>query len=107
MKKKTKKRSKTSDLVFSTFVGEYVRLSSNRDEIVHAVTEDTQASQTVPRTYEGFLLDMDEKFYFLGVGADSVVAAVKKSIVEVIEVVDKRSPYDEILDKIKPIGMTN
>ena len=93
-------RKKTNSVFFNMFVGEYVlfitKLSTKK---IHQ-TEDHTTEETQPIAIEGFLLDMDEKWFFVGPTFDEVACALKQDDVMEITILKERSPYDSILDDI-------
>lgn len=87
MKKVIKKKKFSNDLFFLTFIGEFVSLH-------YRITSDTG---TMLSTIEGYLLDIDEKFYFVGPSAGEITVALEKSNVFLIEAVQQVDPELDIL----------
>lgn len=75
-KKKNETLPESQDLFFLTFIGEYV-------EIVGSFF---YQDKEVPISAIGYLLDMDDTWYFLGESPDEIVHAIKKDAVKHIQV---------------------
>lgn len=92
-----KKRSGES--FYETFVGEYVEILTKLNTTKTITNEDGQQMDiTMPLIFEGYFLDEDDSFYFLGKTPDHVSNAVKKDTVSVIQITEMRSEFDDILD---------
>jgi hypothetical protein len=88
-KKKSTKRS--SEGFYITFVGEYVQLIGEF------------SSQTVDGTYatiSGYLLDLDDDYFYIGPTADEINAAIKKDNVFSIQIMPKKDKYSDLLDDV-------
>lgn len=81
---------KSSDLFFATFLGEYVEILAKYE-----------TTERVPLTINGYLLDMDNDFYFTGENSLEVNAAVRKSDVVFISIIPKLDPGTEILENFE------
>lgn len=94
-KKKVAKRKETSleNTFFTTFIGEYVEVICNKG--IH------YNDHTVPVATSGFLLDVDEEFYYLSQDGQSVTSAVKKIDVTVIEIINQKTIEDQLLEQAK------
>lgn len=85
-------------LFFQTFVGEYVSIVINMYTKVQHDTEEGVALQESPMNVVGYLLDIDEEYYYLGEEANSIQQAVKKDVVAHIEILQLKTAYDDVLD---------
>jgi hypothetical protein len=97
-RKKKQKVDETSleSTFFASFVGEYV-------EIVCKVVGATKEI-TLPVVVNGFLLDIDDDFYYLSDNGTEVSKAVRKDGLIIIEVAKQKTPEEEILDNLtRPI----
>jgi hypothetical protein len=94
MKKKTDKH----ELFFLSFIGEYVTIILKREAKVLHQTEEGYIEETVPMTVNGYLLDMDDEYYFIGESPNNISRAILKKEVVYIEIVQVKTVYDEILD---------
>lgn len=94
-KKKLAKREETSldNTFFTTFIGEYVEVICSRGV--------TYQNETVPVVTSGFLLDVDNEFYYLSNDGQAVSAAVKKSDVSVMEIIQQKSYAEHVLEQTK------
>lgn len=80
---------KSSDLFFATFLGEYV-------EILTKYEAGDQGKMMV----QGYLLDMDNDYYFIGHNEFEVSAAIKKDNVSFISISSKVDPNVELLENM-------
>lgn len=103
----TKRKKKTLDksLFFLTFIGEYVQIKLDLSSKMHAESNEGLVTEEGPLTLQGYLLDMDKNFYYLGGSPGSVTDAVKKIAVKHIRIVPVEQPktiFDDILDSAIP-----
>lgn len=85
---------------FRTFIGEYVQVTTDMKASEQVSNEDGSVFRESPLVFEGFLLDEDKDFYFLGMSPDEVQHAVKKICVKHISIVPTRSIYDDLLESL-------
>lgn len=72
---------------FSVFIGEYVEIIAK-----------TGLTDKVPVIVQGYLLDIDDDFYYLADDGNSVSRALKRSELCVIEIAKTKTLFDEILE---------
>lgn len=77
-----------SDLFWVTFVGEYVEVLCKFE---------TPESGRMPLAIKGYMLDVDDRFYYIGNSPLEVISAVNKDDVAYICVIDNIDPAVEIL----------
>ena len=82
-------KKKTSDIFFSTFLGEYVEIICKHE----AVAEGKLVVQ-------GYILDMDEDYYFLGENPIEINACLKKEDASFISIMSKIDPNVELLENM-------
>ena len=63
-------------------------------------TEEGTGISESPITITGYLLDEDDKYYYMGGRPDSITNAIKKASVKLIEIVEMKTHMDEMLDAI-------
>lgn len=99
-----KKKKKTVDFTL-TFLGEFVELSTllPYSESSSTETQSVSINTTLRRT--GYLLDIDEYFYYLGSSATEIERAVRIDQVVEIAIVHPNTPVDDILDSFDGSGM--
>jgi hypothetical protein len=90
--------SKRSSTLQNYFIGEYVTLILTQETSITSESEEGIIEQSIPLTGEGYLIDMDDMFYYLGVEPEVVSCAVKRKHVLQIVLTDPANPYDQILD---------
>lgn len=82
-----------SDLFMSTFVGEYVAIISQLN------TFDAEGV-ALPLEVQAYILDVDERFYFLGDSPLEINSVIDKSEVKYIRIIED-IPYDvQILNEM-------
>lgn len=69
------------DLFYSVFAGEYVQLFSNLFINQNETYEDRQVSQEHPITFEGYLLEIDDNFYYLGETDKEISQAIERQYI--------------------------
>lgn len=84
---------KKSNLFYNIFVGEYVIFITKLSTKKVQQTEDQIYEENTPIALEGFLLDMDDQYFYVGQDSDEVVSAIKRD--EVIQV-QITNPYDAL-----------
>ena len=98
-----RKKETNSELFFTTFAGEYVKIITTVIISETIETEEGIATSESPLTVEGFLLDFDDTFFYLGAGPEQVSHAVNKETVSVVQTgveVKDVGIYDEILESM-------
>lgn len=86
-------------LFFNTFVGEFVQITTGMMTKEQIDTEQGSAIAEGPVILGGYLLDEDDKYYYLGPTPDGITDAIKKVTVKHIQIIPPKSKYDEIMDK--------
>lgn len=86
---------------YEVFVGEYVQLSTHLTEQEVVETEDgMEFGASEPLTMMGYLVDMDDDFYFLGDEDGDIEEAVKRSEVWRIQIIDPEELIQKALENI-------
>ena len=92
------KKKKVVDQFFEVFAGEFVRFYL-RSSVTDAVsTPDGTVSQKSPLMVVGYLLDLDDKYYYVGTEADKVNTAVSIKDTMLVEEVKMPDAMDLALD---------
>lgn len=95
---KKPKVGKSNNNVFSIFAGERVALLT-KTKVSESLSSGREIiEKSVPLSIEGFLLDCDENYYYLGETADAVSAAVAVSQVILIQEIKSADVYTELLE---------
>lgn len=82
-----------NDLFWVTFMGEYVQI------LTRSRYETPEGNQM---QIQGYMLDMDERFYYIGDNALEVKAAICKQDVSFISVIEDKDPAMEMLEEWEP-----
>lgn len=96
-----KKTVPENEFFFTTFAGEYVRIITNVVINETLETEEGIANTSQPMIVEGFLLEFDDSFLYLGTGPGNVTHSVSKRCVSIVQVGEEQKAgamYDEILE---------
>lgn len=102
-----KKKNEFESLFALNFIGQEVEfLTSLRHRSTQENEEGIFAEES-PIAFRGFLLDVDEQYYYIGSSADEISKAIKKTFVIGIELVKYKNQYDEILDNFSTEGEGN
>lgn len=89
--------AKKSDVLWSTFTGEFVEI------LCEFVSGD---DKHLPLTVQGYLLDMDDDYYFIGEGPIEINAAVKKKNVAFMSILDPESKEQDLFKEVlEDMGM--
>lgn len=99
--KKKESPKPLASLFFTTFIGEYVQLTTNVMQSVSSQNEEQIVTQEIPVIVEGFLLDLDETYFYLGSSPDAVEHAVKNDSIIHIAIVNPKSELEEYLDSVE------
>jgi hypothetical protein len=92
MKIMTKKNPKPStekiDLLFNNFVGEIISVMLNKDVEQTKQTETKIETLRSSISVNGYLIDMDDDFLYLGYEPSTIAQAVKRDFIVHIEIAD-------------------
>lgn len=94
-KKSTKDQTSLESTFFTSFVGEYI-------VIICKILGEHGSGLKLPVTVTGYLLDIDDDFYYLSDDGINVTRAVRKTEILTVEVHDEKTPEQEILENAKP-----
>lgn len=89
--KKKRANRKRNNLFYATFIGEHVQLTG---EFSFPTLDGTMTS------IQGFLLDVDGDYLYLGLTPDEVYMAVERDKLFSINIVIKKDIYQEILENV-------
>lgn len=86
------RKTKKSDRFFKDFAGEFVMVVTN--VVASKPTMEDEMPQTVPIMLEGYLIDQDEEYYFIGATPDKANQVVKKNSVVIMQCIDSGEDMD-------------
>jgi hypothetical protein len=98
------KKKPTNELFFLAFGGEVVSITTTIKASETLQIEDETIQVDIPNTFEGYLLDMDEEYYYLGDTSNEVSRAVRKEyavVIEVAKIQKTKTRFDAILDEME------
>lgn len=94
-------------LLADTFIGEEVEILLDLNHKSVEETSEGSLIQESPLSTRGFLLDLDDDFLYLGSTADEITKAIHRNYVVGIEVLQVRTEFDYLLDKVPTEGQGN
>jgi hypothetical protein len=80
---------KASELFWVTFTGEFVELLCKYE-----------TSQRMPLVIQGYMLDIDQDYYYIGANALEVSSAIRKTDVAYIQILKEADPTLEVLENM-------
>lgn len=101
-----RKKSKSAGF-YNIFVGEYVELTTLLPYSESAQNMEQAQSISTFLKRAGYLLDIDEAFYYIGETPNSVSRAIRIEQVAEIAIAKQKTIEDEILDEFNPDGPEN
>jgi len=97
----TKKKNNKLDLIDNSFLGEYIRLILEPvTRLSHAKGDEMIDSET-NIAIDGYLLEKDDNYFYLGSTAGSVTQAIRRDLVMIIQTELDKDEYSEYLDKLE------
>lgn len=93
--------AKKQDLFFQIFAGEYVSMVTTVKTRTVQLIDDEPAEVEMPVIIEGFLLDKDDSYYFIGESPDEVIAAIRIEHVIQVEISNPKDHYDQLLTEMQ------
>lgn len=97
---KSKKKPPETTLFFNIFVGEFVELTTKLYIKAMIDSDEGHTVQEMPVTIQGYLLDQDEKYFYIGDGPGAIETAVEIPTVAAITIVKQKGPLDQIFDSM-------
>lgn len=107
MRKTKDSNFKDPSLFFLNFQGEYLSILLDASLTTSMETEEGVVSQNLPLTFQAFLIDEDDTYYYMGhiynlsSPHSGITRAIPKKRVLLAEIVDPADPLTEILDEMK------
>ena len=96
-----KKKKSDNEIFFLTFVGEFVIMMTKLKTTTSSHTEEGSVEETNMATFDGYLLDVDDSFFYIGANGMEVSKAIRKDQVVYIEIIRPKDQYDGLLDNMK------
>jgi hypothetical protein len=94
------KKKKTNEVFFLTFVGEFVSLLTSMVRTESVTAEEGTVEETIPLVFQGYLLDADDDFFYLGDTPNEVNKVVKRAVVNALEITRQKDSFSDILDNV-------
>lgn len=88
------------NFLFELFCGEFVRLLLIKDSKQTVEHGGTIKTIQQPLTIEGFLIEADDDYYYLGLSPQVISKAIHKSQIVQIEIINPTKEEDELLNEI-------
>lgn len=97
-------REGLSEAFFASFIGDRVEIVADFYQNYSEETAESRITNHAPASIQGYILDLDNEFLYLGKNPHEVSMCLKRDRVLYIEVIGgetkERSPYDELLDSM-------
>jgi hypothetical protein len=88
------------DTFVLAFMGEFVSIITDIMIIEYNQSEVQTLEQNAPMIAQGFLLDIDNNFFYLGDNPLEVTQAISKNRVTMVRIDRKKSKYEEMLEEL-------
>lgn len=82
----------------TTFIGEYVEITTNHTYSFSEETADGYNTGTAISTIRGYLLEFDDEYYYLGDNPNAIFKVIRKAPGMIIEIIDENRTFEKILD---------
>jgi len=89
-------------LFWSTFGGENVFITSNVPQTHRVALPEGISTETIPLYFEGTLMDMDDKYLYIGDGK-KISNSVKEEFILEIQIKDKEAEENEYTKYLKSV----
>jgi hypothetical protein len=93
-----------SETFHSTFIGERVEIVAGFYQNYREETADSVVTNNAPASIQGYILDIDEHYVYLGKNPSEVSMAIRRDTVLYIEVLVEKNEYDVLLDSLPQAG---
>jgi len=87
-----------NDLFFATFIGEYVQVVTKLTTTFTQENEEGLITHVNNIIIDGFLLDQDDLYYYLGQTSDAISSTIKIDDVSIVNISPTPDIFREILD---------
>jgi hypothetical protein len=91
----TRKKSEPSAF-FLSFVGEYVQVVTS----FNMATESEGSEVGLPLIVEGYILDADEGYIYMGADSQGIRQAIRLDYVVFVQILEKQSELEEIFSSV-------
>lgn len=102
--KKRQLHEESMDTFVLAFMGEFVNVISDIMIVEYVQSEAQTLEQNAPMMVNGYLLDADDTFLYLGENPLEVTQAVARNRITLVRVERKKSKFEEILDDMEEPG---
>ena len=107
MRDKKQKDEDKLNIFTLAFIGEHVDIISDLTIVDYAQTETQTVEQTSPMVVQGYLLDHDDKYFYIGDNSLEVSQAIAKKNVVLIRIEKKKSKYEKLLEEMNDDSSEN
>ena len=85
---------------FLSFFGQRVKILTGIVQHISVAMAEGIANESTPITIMGYILDVDDHFYYIGPTPHEIRQAIKKERVDAIEVFTEEDEHAEMLDRM-------
>lgn len=96
-----KKEEADFDLFHITFIGEFVEILTPIYRKHIQGDESGVSDETIPIVLQGYILDIDDTYLYVGDTPEAITQAVFKNDARIIRIVKEQNPYDDMLDQME------
>jgi hypothetical protein len=96
--KMTNKKTNEPNSFFLSFIGEYVQVITS-----FQLADANSPEASVPLIIEGYVLDADDDYIYMGEDGDQIRQAVKNNHVVYVHIIEKESELEEILSSLPKV----
>jgi hypothetical protein len=89
-----------SDVFMKNFVGLKVEIVADFYQKYQEETEVSRITNEAPASIQGFILEVDDHFIYLGKNHTNPTMALKRETVLYIEVIQDKNEYEQLLDEM-------
>ena len=89
-----------SQILYDSFIGEFIRLTTKLSSKIQNQTETEIETQESPIMLDGYLVDMDDKYFYLGMSPDTITCAIEINTVAFLQILQELNPLENILDNL-------
>lgn len=91
---------KLTDTFFDIFAGEFVSITTKLQQKVTQQTEENVLQSESFLSIQGFLVDKDDLYYYIGDKPNSILAAIKINEVVHVEITQEENVFTNILEQL-------
>ena len=96
----TKKKKNINTELYLAFIGEFVEMATNVIVSRSEQNEDSVITSNEPLSIQGYLLDIDDEFYYIGSTPDGMSAVIRRENVMLMTITEEENLLEDILNSM-------